>query len=106
MILVIALSRFLRSLFGGAAAVALENLALRHQLMVLQRSMGRPRLARWDRILWVWLSRLWIAWRSSLIIVQSATVLAGTAEVSSSSGGGSPEPNRSAVRGLISSFAI
>jgi putative transposase len=76
MILVIGLSRFLRSLFGSAAAVARENLALRHQLMVLQRSVARPRLAPWDRVLWVWLSRVWPGWRSRLLIVQPATVLA------------------------------
>ena len=35
--------------------------------------MGRPRLLRWDRILWVWLSRVWTDWRSSLVIVQPAT---------------------------------
>ena len=44
--------------------------------VVLQRSVGRPRLARWDRILWVWLSRIWAGRRSSLVIVQPATVLA------------------------------
>jgi putative transposase len=60
----------------GSAAIALENLALRHQLGVLERSVRRPRLARWDRILWVWLSRIWPSWRSSLVIVQPATVLA------------------------------
>jgi putative transposase len=54
----------------------LENLALRHQLAVLQRSVNRPRLTRWDRVLGVWLSRLWTQWRSSLVIVQPATVLA------------------------------
>ena len=76
MILVIGLSSFLRALLWGSAAIALENLALRHQLLVLQRSVGRPRLSRWDRIFWVWLSRLWASWRSSLVIVQPATVLA------------------------------
>jgi putative transposase len=76
MILGIGLWTFLRALLTGAAAVALENLALRHQLLVLQRSVGRPRLARGDRVLWVWLSRIWAGWRSSLVIVQPATVLA------------------------------
>jgi len=67
---------FFRALLFGSAAIALENLALRHQLLVLQRSVRRPRLARWDRVLWVWLSRVWAGWRSSLVIVQPATVLA------------------------------
>ena len=76
LVLVIGLWTFLRALLFGSAAIALENLALRHQLAVLQRSVNRPRLARWDRVLWVLLSRLWTQWRPSLVIVQPATVLA------------------------------
>src|SRR5262245_62151591 len=76
MLFVIGLGTFLRALLLGSAVIALENLALRHQLGVLQRSVRRPRLARRDRILWVWLSRLWTGWRSRLIIVRPATVLA------------------------------
>ncbi len=76
MVFVIGLWTFLRALSLGSAAIALENVALRHQLAVLQRSVRRPRLSRWDRILWVWLPRLWTRWRSSLVIVQPATVLA------------------------------
>jgi putative transposase len=76
MLFMIGLWTFLRALLCGSAAIALENVALRHQLLVLQRSGGRPRLARWDRILWVWLSRVWASWRASLVIVQPATVLA------------------------------
>ena len=76
MLLMIGLWTFLRALLSGQASIALENLALRHQLAVLQRSVRRPRLSRWDRILWVWLSRVWANWRSNLIIVQPATVLA------------------------------
>ena len=76
MILVLGVWAFVRALLGNAAAVSLENVALRHQLAVLQRSVGRPRLRRPDRLFWVWLSRLWARWRSSLLIVQPATVLA------------------------------
>jgi putative transposase len=76
MVLVMGLGTFLRAVFSGSAAIALENMALRQQLLVLQRSAGRPRLAQGDRIFWVWLSRLWASWRSSLVIVQPATVLA------------------------------
>ena len=67
--------RFVMSLFKTQRALALENLALRHQLQVLQRTGHRPRLSRWDRGFWVLLSRLWKDWRGSLVIVQPATVV-------------------------------
>lgn len=56
-------------------ALALENLALRHQLEVLQRNTKRPRLTNKDRTLWVILSRLWPDWRKSLALVQPETVI-------------------------------
>ena len=49
MILVLGVWTFLRALLGSSAAVTLKNVALRHQLAVLHRSVGRPRLRRWDR---------------------------------------------------------
>jgi hypothetical protein len=49
MIPLFALSTFLRALLFGSTAIALENVALRHQLAVLQRSVRRPRPSRWDR---------------------------------------------------------
>ena len=64
----------LRSGVTGRAALIAENLALRHQLMVLQRSAKRPRLRPLDRLFWVWLSRLWPNWRSALNIFQPDTV--------------------------------
>ncbi len=76
MILVLGVWAFVRALLANSAAVSLENVALRHQLAVLQRSVGRPRLHRRDRIFWVGLSKPWAGWRSSLVIVQPATVLA------------------------------
>jgi hypothetical protein len=76
MILVLGIWAFVRALLANSAAVSLENVALRHQLAVLQRSAGRPRLRRRDRLFWVGLSQLWAGWRASLLIVQPATVLA------------------------------
>jgi putative transposase len=76
MILVLGIWAFVRALLGGSAAISLENIALRHQLSVLQRSVGRPRLHRRDRPFWVVLSKLWAGWQASLLIVQPATVLA------------------------------
>src|SRR4029450_7874064 len=76
MILMLGAWTFLRALLGSSAAVSLENVALRHQLVVLQRSVRRPRLRRRDRLFWLWLARLWAGWRDSLLIVRPATVLA------------------------------
>ena len=56
-------------------ALLLENLALRHQLAVLQRSAPRLRLRRSDRLFWVLLSRLWSGWRDGVSIVQPAAVI-------------------------------
>ena len=62
-------------LFRSRSSLAAENLALRHQLFVLQRSTKRPRLKAHDRIFWVWLSKLWTDWRSCLVIVKPDTVV-------------------------------
>ena len=67
----------LSSIFRSRAALALENLALRHQIGVLQRSARkRPKLTAWDRLLWICLSHLWRDWRSALAIVKPETVVA------------------------------
>ena len=71
----------LSSLLAGLrtqAAMQAEILALRHQLIVLQRTQKKTRLILRpaDRWLWVWLSRLWSGWRSALIMVKPATVVA------------------------------
>src|SRR5262245_38792291 len=59
-------------------ALQAENIALRHQLIVLQRTQKpkRPFLKAGDRCLWVWLSRLWSNWRSALLILKPATIIA------------------------------
>ena len=55
-----------------------EVLALRHQILVLQRGnqKRRVKVSPADRLLWVWLSRLWSGWRSALRIVKPETVIA------------------------------
>jgi putative transposase len=66
-----------RSLFRATGDLALENLALRHQIGILRRALGdRPaRFRDWDRALWVVLARYWTGWRCALAIVQPATVI-------------------------------
>jgi putative transposase len=67
----------LSSIFRSRAALQLENLALRHQIGILQRSpKKRPKLTPADRLLWVALSHIWRDWRSALAIVKPETVVA------------------------------
>jgi hypothetical protein len=73
--LVLHLLRLLPVLLGGHHQLALENLALRHQLAVYRRTVPRPRLRTTDRLLWVGLARLWTGWRQALVIVSPDTVL-------------------------------
>src|SRR5678815_3030322 len=61
--------------FKSRAALQLENLALRHQLGVLRRSVKRPKLTSADRLLWTWLCEVWSDWRSALVIVKPETVI-------------------------------
>lgn len=70
--------RLLSLLFCGRQDVTdlvLEDLALRQQLAIPERSVKRPRLRRCDRAFWVVLSRVWDGWRSALAIVQPETVV-------------------------------
>ena len=55
--------------------LALEVLALRHQLMVLKRQAGRPKLGGSDRLFWILLKRVWRNWRNPLMIFQPETLI-------------------------------
>ena len=53
----------------------MENIALRHQLMVYERGRtARRSLSGNDRLLWCFLARFFSNWRDTLDIVQPATV--------------------------------
>jgi putative transposase len=59
------------------AGLQLENIALRHQVGVLQRSAKkRLQLHNSDRLFWVGLAQVWGEWRSALVIVKPDTVIA------------------------------
>lgn len=55
--------------------LVLENTALRHQLAVYKRSVGRPNITDRDRIFWLTLMRVLREWREALVIVQPTTVI-------------------------------
>src|SRR5215813_7983414 len=61
--------------FKSRTALQVENLALRHQLAVLRRSVKRPKLTSADRLLWTWLCKAWSDWQSALLIVKPETVI-------------------------------
>jgi hypothetical protein len=69
------------SVLKTRAALGLENIALRHQIGVLQRSAKkRVFLSASDRLLWVWLTRMWPDWRSALLIVRPETAICVASE--------------------------
>jgi hypothetical protein len=62
--------------FRSRAVLELENLALRHQLRVLRRQRpDRPFLFTVDRLLWIWLYRLWPRCLEVMVLVKPATVV-------------------------------
>src|SRR5665811_2617895 len=58
------------------ASLELELVALRHQVTVLRRQRpGRARLFCADRLLWVWLYRVWPQALNTMMLVKPATVI-------------------------------
>jgi len=74
--IVYAILSALGALFRSQLSLRVENIALRHQLAIYQRTVKRPHIRPEDRILWCWLSRYWATWREVLVFVQPATVIA------------------------------
>jgi hypothetical protein len=69
------LLRLAAAILRSRRNLLLENLALRHQLLVLTRNPSRPRLNFLDRAFWAWLSRSWSGWRIRLRFVQPDTFI-------------------------------
>src|ERR1035437_3903560 len=63
------------SLLRPQHELAMEVLALRHQITVLKRQTSRPKLRWWDRCLWVMLKRAWPGWKTPLMIFRPETVI-------------------------------
>src|ERR1700738_1355029 len=62
--------------FRRRASLELELVALRHQLAVLRRlCSGRPRIFSSDRLLWMWLYRIWPRTLNAMVLVKPATVI-------------------------------
>src|SRR5579862_9172082 len=74
--------------FKSRSTLQLENLALRHQLGVLRRSVKRPKLTSADRLLWTWLCGAWSDWRSAWSSSSRKLLSAGIVRASGCSGPG------------------
>ena len=62
--------------FRSRASLELKLIALQHQLAVLRRQRpGRPQLSSLDRLLWVWLYRIWPQVIDAMVLVKPATVV-------------------------------
>jgi hypothetical protein len=62
--------------FRSRAALELKLIALQHQLAVLHRQRpGRPQLSSLDRLLWVWLYRIWPQVIDAMVLVKLTTVV-------------------------------
>jgi hypothetical protein len=57
---------FVWSKFKITSNLAVENLALRQQLVVMKRVNKRPEIRMADRLFWVVFSRIWTPWRTFL----------------------------------------
>ena len=73
---VVRVLHLLTVLEGGHRALALENLALRQQLAMYRRTRPRPTVRWSDRLVWVGLRRAWPAWKTALVVLRPATVIA------------------------------
>jgi transposase InsO family protein len=72
---ILAVLQSLGAAFQSRRQLLLENLALRHQLLVLNRNAGKPRFSNPDRLLWVFLRAVWSRWGKALVIIQPPTVI-------------------------------
>ena len=65
----------MRDLLRPSGDLLLENLALRQQILVLQRTNPNPPFRNRDRAFWVVLRHLWAGWRRPLRLVRPETVI-------------------------------
>jgi hypothetical protein len=73
---VIQIARLLIILSSRHRSLVFENLALRQQLEVYRRTRSKPTVRWSDRLFWVGLRLAWPDWKSALVIVRPATVVA------------------------------
>ena len=66
---------FFRQLFMTKQGLILENLMLRQQLNIYKRKNKRPKLKNIDRIILVWISKVFSKWKSVLVVAKASTLI-------------------------------
>ena len=61
-------------LFSRKADLIAENISLRQQLGIYKRKHKRIPIKNSDRIFWIFISKIWLKWKSALVIVKPETV--------------------------------
>ena len=69
------IARFVHSLFRSQRQLVLENLALRQQVVMLRKSVKKPRPSVADKLFWIIFSRYVDGWRKILYGVHPDTVV-------------------------------
>ncbi len=64
---------FIKTILSKCNLIA--NLALHHQLIVLNRSIKRSQIKTKDRLFWIFLYLFWNNWQESLIVLKPETVV-------------------------------
>ncbi len=64
-----------RLLIEDRQQLALENVALRHQLAVLKRSVKRAKIHDSDRMFWILMKRMLKEWRDAVYFVKPDTIV-------------------------------
>ena len=75
----IQIARLLIILASRRRSLVFENLALRQQLAVYQRTRPNPTVRWSDRLFWVGLRLAWPDWKSALVIVRPDGLPSGRA---------------------------
>ncbi len=66
---------YFRQLFMTKQGLILENLMLRQQLNIYKRKNKRPKLENIDRIILVWISRIFSNWKLAFVVVKVSTLI-------------------------------
>src|ERR1017187_8680657 len=73
--IILAVLRSLGAAIQSHGQLLLENLPLRHQLLVLNRTARKPKFRDTAWPLWIGLRAVWSHWEKALVIIQPQTVI-------------------------------